>query len=310
MLKLLKTYILPIALLIGALAYPLFSKGTFLMPYLIFAVLVLGFCKVSLKELRITWSHLIILSIEILGSIAIYYAVAPFSVIVAQGLMICFICPTAASSTVLTQKLDGNSNSITSFLLLGNVSIALFVPLFFPVITESSTISFWAAFSQILAKIFPLLIAPFLIAQFLRYVLKPVHRFLLNWSHIAFYIWAISLTIVSGVTTKSIIQADTNGWPEVCMIVGSGILCLLQFWMGKKIGSNYNDTIASGQGFGQKNTILAIWLVNAYLNPLAGLAPGLYVVWQNIFNAWQITRKEKSSHKTPINTRELVLKNK
>ena len=42
---------------------------------------------------------------------------------------------------------------------------------------------------------------------------------------------------------------------------------------------------------GQKNTILAIWMSQAYLNPIASVGPASYVLWQNIINSYQIALK-------------------
>ena len=44
MLKLLKNWTLPIAMLTGAIGYPLFMELSFLTPYLIFVMLLLAFC--------------------------------------------------------------------------------------------------------------------------------------------------------------------------------------------------------------------------------------------------------------------------
>ena len=67
--------------------------------------------------------------------------------------------------------------------------------------------------------------------------------------------------------------------------------CIVQFWFGKRAGSVQDDSITSGQALGQKNTVFAIWTAYTYLNPLSSLAPGTYVLWQNIFNSWQLWRK-------------------
>ncbi|KAA6308376.1 hypothetical protein EZS27_039945, partial [termite gut metagenome] len=65
------------------------------------------------------------------------------------------------------------------------------------------------------------------------------------------------------------------------------------FFTGKTLGSNYNDRIISGQALGQKNTILAIWMAHTYLNPLAAVGPGFYVLWQNVINSWQLWMRNK-----------------
>ena len=67
----------------------------------------------------------------------------------------------------------------------------------------------------------------------------------------------------------------------------------MQFFFGKTLGSLYNDRISGGQALGQKNTILAIWMAHTYLNPLSSVAPGSYVLWQNIINSYQLWKKRK-----------------
>ena len=52
----------------------------------------------------------------------------------------------------------------------------------------------------------------------------------------------------------------------------------------------YGDRISGGQALGQKNTGFAIWMSFAFLNPLAAVGPGSYVLWQNLFNSWQLWR--------------------
>ena len=76
------------------------------------------------------------------------------------------------------------------------------------------------------------------------------------------------------------------------MIAGAALLtCIVQFWFGKRTGKALGDTITAGQALGQKNSVLAIWMAYTYLNPVSSLAPGTYAVWQNIFNSWQLWRK-------------------
>ena len=62
----------------------------------------------------------------------------------------------------------------------------------------------------------------------------------------------------------------------------------LQFITGRRIGRRFRDKVAGAQGLGQKNTILAIWMAQTYLNPISSVAPAFYVVWQNIVNSYQL----------------------
>lgn len=285
----LKNWTLPIAMLVGALGYKVMDYLSFITPYLIFTMLLLTFSKISLRDLRPRLSHIYLLCIEIIGAIAIYYLLAPFDPIVAQGMMICIICPTATAAAVVTGKLGGNVASITTYTLLCNIAVAFVIPALFPIIAPSAHhTSFWAAFSHIMGRIFPLLICPFLLAQLIRWLLPKINAKLTSISGLAFYMWAIALTIAMGMTVRSLIEEPTDTHTLILLSLGSLIACLFQFFTGKAIGKASNDTIACGQSLGQKNTILAIWICSAYLNPVTALAPGLYVIWQNFFNSTQL----------------------
>ena len=306
--NLLKNWTLPIAMLVGALGYKVMGYLSFITPYLIFTMLLLTFSKISLRELRPRLSHLYLLSIEIIGAIAIYYLLAPFDPIVAQGVMICIICPTATAAAVVTGKLGGNVASITTYTLLCNIAVAFVIPALFPLITTDTLYSppvlggvpeggggisilnsqFLPAFLHIMGRIFPLLICPFLLAQLIRWWLPKINAKLTSISGLAFYMWAIALTIAMGMTVRSLIEEPTDTHTLILLSIGSLIACLFQFFTGKAIGKASNDTIACGQSLGQKNTILAIWICTAYLNPVTALAPGLYVIWQNFFNSTQL----------------------
>ena len=126
-------------MLVGALGYKVMGYLSFITPYLIFTMLLLTFSKISLRDLRPRLSHLYLLCIEIIGAIAIYYLLAPFDPIVAQGMMICIICPTATAAAVVTSKLGGNVASITTYTLLCNIAVAFVIPILFPIITEGIT---------------------------------------------------------------------------------------------------------------------------------------------------------------------------
>ena len=56
---------------------------------------------------------------------------------------------------------------------------------------------------------------------------------------------------------------------------------------------NRPDIITPGQALGQKNTGFLIWLGYNYMTPVTSVAGGLYAIWQNLFNSWELYRKEK-----------------
>jgi len=314
MLRFIKNWTLPIAMLIGTLAYLVFAKWSFLAPakpyvnsfvsiitpWLIFAQLLLTFCKIDWKELKPKRWHLWLLMIQgfscaLTAGVLLCVPMGELSKGFWEGMMVCFICPTATAAAVITGKLGGNAATLTTYTLLSNLLGAVMVPLVFPLVEPHEGLTFWSAFFRILSKVFPLLLAPFFVALFLKHYVRNVHRWLMEHSGMAFYIWAFALALVMGQTARSLINSDLSAW---LVALGGLFTCAVQFLLGKRIGSVYHDRISAGQALGQKNTVLAIWMASAYLHPLATIAPGSYVLWQNIVNSYQLWKKRKKENLT------------
>lgn len=294
LIKIIKNYTLPISIIVGVIGYKWLIHLDFLTPYLIFSMLFLTFSKIDYSNLKPSWLHLWLIIAQLTLSIATYYTLQPFDAMLAQGLTICLICPTATAAAVITKKLNGSLEFVASYTLYINLVVAVFIPIMFPLMNPISgvDISFSSLFLQIFRKVFPLLICPFVLSFAFRFLPKFNNK-IVKYSGIAFYIWAISLTIVVAEIAKYFIEESHGGITTVMLIFGSLIVCLLQFFIGKLIGKNYDKTIASGQSLGQKNTIFAIWLGNIYFNPIVAVGAGAYVIWQNIFNAIQLHLAQK-----------------
>lgn len=315
MLNFLKNWTLPIAMLTGVLGYFIFANFAFLeptkpflntflaylMPFLIFTQLLLTFCKIDPQDLMPRVWHGWLLLIQ-LFSASLFAAFLLFVDMdgsyreVLEGAMVCLICPTATAAAVITGKLGGSASSLTTYTLLSNILAAIAVPLIFPLVEPHTDITFIIAFLKILGKVFPLLLFPFILACFFRQFLPKVHQFLLGFKDLAFYLWGVALTIVMAQTVRSLVNSDAPISVEIWLAVAGLLTCVIQFILGKKIGSIYSDRISAGQALGQKNTVLAIWMAYTYLNPLSSVAPGSYVLWQNIFNSWQLWKKRKNEN--------------
>ena len=197
---------------------------------------------------------------------------------------------------------------MSTYLLVCNVMVAIVAPLSFSLIGASPDITFWNSFFSILSKVFPLLIAPFLLALLTRKYLSKVNTFINGHKGLSFYVWAVALTVVIAKTMGLIItQFNEQRVMFLGMVAISIFLCFLQFFIGHIIGKRYGDRVAGGQALGQKNTVLAIWMAQSYLNPLSSIVPTLYVIWQNMYNSIQMMQKDIRSK---IKTNEVSDKKK
>ncbi len=137
MLKFLKNWTLPLAMFAGAIGYFLLANVTILgrqnlfvnwliavlTPFLIFAQLLLTFCKIEPKELLPKAWHVWLLSIQAVSSgiIALLLIFCPMEEAyrdIFEGAMVCLICPTATAAAVITGKLGGSASTLTTYTLL------------------------------------------------------------------------------------------------------------------------------------------------------------------------------------------------
>lgn len=309
--KFIKDWTLIIAIITGIAAYFVYTaipalKPTHnfalkaidtLQPMLIFAMLFITFCKINPKKLKLCKWHLWLLLFQAgtFTSIAAALMLMPQSGmrIVLEGAMICLICPTATAGAVITKKLGGNVNHITTYTILINIITAALIPALVPYVHPNPELGLLNSAILILGKVFPLLLLPLLAAILLRYLSPRLHFTISHYSNISFYLWAVALTLAMTVTTRTIVHADIALTTELGLVAASLISCLLQFWLGRKIGDVYNDKITAGQSLGQKNTVLAIWMGYTFFTPITAIAGGFYSIWHNVINSYQLFQHRK-----------------
>ena len=296
MLKFIKDWMLPLAMLTGALSYRLVGYISFLTPYLIFTMLLLTFCKLSPREMRLHPLHKWLLLIQLVGCVVVYGLVYLYDPVVAQGALICVLAPTATSAAVITGMLGGSVAFLTNYVLLCNIGVAIMAPILFSFMGSQSEMPFFESFLFICRQVGPLLILPLVFAWSLRAFLPKLHARILSVHKLSFYLWAVALTIVTGSTVRFLVeQQDPDYTVEIGLAVVSLVICVGQFLLGRRLGKRYGDPVSSGQGLGQKNTILAIWMAQVYLNPIASIAPAAYVLWQNSINSYQLWLKGRKN---------------
>lgn len=309
--RFLKNWTLPIAMFLGAMSYLVYMQIPFpgtvrtaiktgidiLQPALIFTMLFITFCKINPKELRLIRWHGLELGIQagsfiLMALLLMLFPAFPGKVLV-EGAMLCMICPTATAAAVVTGKLGGNAAHLTTYTILINLVAALIIPCIIPVIHPHPELTFTTSFYLILSKVFPLLFCPFLFALLARRYMPSFHGLVLRCKDLAFYLWAVALAIAIGVTVKSIIHSKVDIIYQIGIAAISLCCCILQFYLGKKIGTHYSDTVSAGQALGQKNTVFAIWMGYTFMTPVTSIAGGFYSIWHNIYNSYQLYRMRK-----------------
>lgn len=311
-----KDWTLLCSLIVGSVIYLLFSriaplepigdcvgpKLVDLMPYVIFCMLYITFCKIDMHNFRPRKWHFALQGIRVLLTAIVVIAIRLIPVgdvetkIIMEGVFICVICPTAAAAPVLTEKLGGGIATMTVYMIIANIFSVIIIPTFFPMVEKGADISFGLAFILVLKRVFLVLAVPLILALLTKRYLPKVAEWAKSRKNLAFYLWSFNLSIIMGLAVRMVTRTQLTGATLLLLLFLPLVVCIILFTLGKAVGGIWGERINGGQALGQKNNVVGIWLMHSFLNPVAVIAPCAYVVWQNIINAVQLWYKNKHGY--------------
>ncbi len=306
---------LPIAMATGVVVYLLFHFTEALqpvaqwyypfnntvLPLCTFAVLYVTFCRIDFGKMRLVKWHLWLALQQILVGAGIMLLTTTLqeggkTLVLLEATLVCVISPCATAAAVVTAKLGGNLEEMTSYTLLSNFISAVLIPLCFIFLPTSngtfagSAGAFVLLFLTILWKVSAILLLPMAAAIATKYVWPALHTWIAAHKDLGYYLWGLSLFVVTATTAMNI--CDAWHYTSLAFLLSIAIAalaaCVFQFAIGRYFGRHYDKVIEAGQGLGQKNTTFAIWVATAFLNPLCSVGPGCYILWQNIINSMEI----------------------
>ena len=317
--RFLKDWTLPVAIAVGTTVYLTFyfvpqldNLGNRLgpvmdviFPMMVFVTLFITFCKVDFHQMMPHRWHAGVLIAQLLLVAATVTAIlclpdsSTSSKLLLEAMLTCIIGPSAAAAPVVTGKLGGNISTMTTYTILSSIVSAVLIPLVFPLLEQTVHVEFLTAFLIILQKVSIVLLLPLCLGWFVQHYWKQLCRLITSLPNLSFYTWAISLSITTGITVKNIVHSAAPLTLLLAIATATFVLCFVQFGIGRGIGRRLGEEVNAGQGLFQKNTALSIWVAYMYLNPVASIGAGCYVLWQNIINSlelWQFRRTLNIEH--------------
>ena len=294
-----KSLVLPIAILLGLLMHRWCAYAQFMIPYLIFTILLMSYSAVDVSKLKPSMMDLWLVLFQIVFSIGPYIILKWFGVneIIAQGILITVLCPVAASTVVIACMLGADRERVTTYTIIGNLMVSIVAPIIFSLIGAHQEMGLFNAFLLIFKKISLVIALPFILAVTGQKWVPRVNGFICRIKEVSFYLWAATLTITLGQTFHYIFLHGRENVSSITILgCASVLICIVQFATGKKIGAIYGDRMAGGQLLGQKNSAMGVWMANTFLLPLASIGIALYSIWQNLFNSWQMLKYNPQTH--------------
>lgn len=323
--KKLKTYALFISMMLGFVMSPLlidvrwftglfgYNPGqpvdiTTITKYLLFCMLFITYCKVSPKQMRFDRMHLWLVLTQWLGCWLVYASLYFYNPAVASGAFICVLISTATSAPVITGMLGGSVPRLATYCIATNLALAVVAPVYFSMMgvgAESGpNADFMECFMTICKKVIPLALGPFFLATIVKMIKPNIHQFFQTRQIISFWLWCVALVLLMARTMGNLLNIPSSEYLDASLIAGAALaVCLLQFFLGRRIGRACGDAVVGGQCLGQKNTILAIWMAQTFFDPhfgIVSIAPASYVLWQNLVNSWQIWRFNRDKQRQEV----------
>ena len=293
----LKNWTLPVAIVIGSVAYltfywvpaldtlgnqlsPIFDV---IFPLFVFLTLLITFCKVDYHQLLPHRWHTGVLVAQLLliaATIGIIFWVEDNAEqkLLWEAMLTCIIGPAASASPVVVGKLGGNISTMTTYVILSSLASTILIPLVFPILEPSAGVAFLEAFLVILHKVAIVLMLPLVLGWFIKHYMPRLQQ---------------KIAAMPNITVKNIVHSNATVMLLCWIAVTTLILCFVQFLIGRGVGRWLGEEVNAGQGLFQKNTALSIWVAYMYLNPVASVGAGCYVLWQNIINSFEIWQDRK-----------------
>ena len=283
------------AFALGAI-FPKLGEATFVIRYFLIVMLYFIYLPLDVKSLRLHKSQFVLTGINIiLGVAAWYLAGLSGDKALADAAFFAAITPTASAAPVIMKFLGGDvSYMITGFVVTNTlVSTALFFMLPLMITGEVNP----AGFLHAAVNLVILIGSPAILAFITRKIYPASTEWAKKCGNLSFILWVILLCVISGSAMKFFYSHADISCTYYILIAGISLLiCALNFTIGYFIGGKKFAREAS-QTLGQKNTTFTIVLASTFSSPLAAMGPTFYVLWHNLWNAFQLFMHDRKASK-------------
>lgn len=202
------------------------------------------------------------------------------------------ITPTATAAPVVMSFLRGRVDYVVAGFMLSNLVVTALLPLLLPLVLGQVTAE---TFGHVLGSVALIMFVPLIIAGLVRRMHPPAMAWPARLRNVSFGMWVTALLLITSNASSFLRQQTglpTAVLPKILLV--SLLVCAANFALGRLIGGREFPREAS-QTLGQKNTSYTIYLALTYASPLVALGPTFYVLWHNLWNAWQLRTARRDS---------------
>ncbi len=256
-------------------------------------MLLFAFLSIKVDHRMFSRIHGWIALLNVIIPIALYLLCLPLGKTVALTAFLMGVTPTAAGAPILAQFLRTDIGFVTSAVLINSPLMALAIPLLLPFVVP---VDRPVSLQEVLLPVVTIIGFPLLVAEIIKRSNAGLVQQLLSFKMIAFYLFLFNVWLGSGKATHYILYEQNEAW-QLLALIGfvTAFTCLFNFKIGEGL-KRRDKPYAGGLAMGRKNTMFALWIAITFLSPIIVLGPIFYILFQNLYNSYQILQVERQSH--------------
>ncbi len=255
-------------------------------------MLFFPFLRVTLNRYTLQVKHLWVALSNLIIPLGAYFLFLSLGQNVALAAFVVGAAPTAAGAPVIAGFLRTRIEFVTGSVLLTSPMVALMIPLVLPELQDVGGAKMNTL--EVLLPVAGLVFIPLILGQTIQRTSPPLARWLsttFDWA--PFTLFLANVYLAAAKATHFILTGG-NSWAELgqvaLAITVTGLLC---FWWGEKVIGRPELPIECGLALGRKNTMFVLWVALNFINPLVAMGPMFYILFQNLYNSWQLYNLEK-----------------
>ncbi|MBP5638668.1 MAG: hypothetical protein J6X55_04275 [Victivallales bacterium] len=249
--------------------------------------------QLEFREMKPRIEHWRLLTVNILMGIVpfcLFRFLLPDQPDIARVAFFVGITPTATAAPVVVSFLHGSLGFALTGFAVTNIGISLALLGLMPLTTGEFTVDFIWSVAQTLLFVIAL---PFSLALLSRKIWPVIHEKSKKLKPLSFSLWSLTLFCLASVARNYFIEHPEVSGSTVLWTIGiSFCLCVLNFVIGGFLSRGEYKHECS-QLLGQKNTTFTMYLALQFAGPLVALGPIFYILWHNLWNAWQMYRCDR-----------------
>lgn len=288
-----KALLLILVIVLGA-SIPQAATFSYLIYYLLMLMLFFPFLEWKLATHIFTEKKIyVLLALNIAIGLLSYVLLVSQYPDLALAAFLVGIAPTATACPAIMSYLKGRVDFSIAAVLATNTCMVLCIPIIIRLF-----LGIEITMGTMLTQTITLLAVPLMLGQAITRFLPTIRDQLLRFKQLGFYAWLLVCFLAVAKASAFIQVSDVQARTLITVAFISGILCLLHFTIGKIAGGK-TLPLEMSQALGQKNTMLVVWIGLTYFNPLVTLGPIFYLVWHNLYNAYQLAFYKKEKDRLP-----------